>query len=327
MVKRIAIFSDGTWNTPGQAYPTNVIRLHDVTLESGDDGVAQARFYDRGVGAGGNRLQRILGGASGRGLNQNILDGYRFLVETHEEGDQIFLFGFSRGAYTVRSLVGLIRNCGLLRKEHAGMADEALKLYRKRKKNSDPYSDAAQRFRDQYSKITDIRFLGVWDTVGALGIPLRGLGHLISWRYKFHDVELSGTVNYAYHAVSVDEKRGAFKPSLWTHTGKEGQTVEQVWFAGVHSEVGGGSSDTGLPDIALLWMIYKAQACGLEIDQEAVNDSIHPTWSGYLEGELKGIYRFLLSHHREVGNTKFANQSVHPDAVIRYSWTLDSDIR
>ena len=98
MVKRIAIFSDGTWNTPGQAYPTNVIRLHDLTLESGDDGVAQARFYDRGVGADGNRLQRILGGASGRGLNQNILDGYRFLVETHEEGDQIFLFGFSRGA-------------------------------------------------------------------------------------------------------------------------------------------------------------------------------------------------------------------------------------
>ncbi|MQG33304.1 MAG: DUF2235 domain-containing protein [SAR202 cluster bacterium] len=220
MAKRIAIFSDGTWNTPEQANPTNVIRLHDVTLAQDSNGTAQAKFYDRGVGADGNKLQRLLGGASGTGLNKNILDGYRFLVDNHEEDDEIFLFGFSRGAYTVRSLVGLIRNCGLLRKEHAGMADAAMKLYRGRRKNSDPYSAAAQDFRDRYSKTTDIRFLGVWDTVGALGIPLRGLGHLLNWRYKFHDVELSGTVKYAYHAVSVDEKRNAFKPSLWGHTGK-----------------------------------------------------------------------------------------------------------
>ncbi|MDA0265151.1 MAG: DUF2235 domain-containing protein [Chloroflexi bacterium] len=317
MAKRIAIFSDGTWNTPEQAHPTNVIRLHDVTLERGSDGVAQARFYDRGVGADGNRLQRALGGVSGRGLDKNILDGYRFLVENHEADDEIYLFGFSRGAYTARSLVGLIRNCGLLTKEHAGMADAAMKLYRKRKKNSDPYSGAAQRFRDRYSKTTGIRFLGVWDTVGALGVPVRGLGHLLNWRYKFHDVDLSGTVNHAYHAVSVDERRGAFKPSLWSHTGKPDQTVEQVWFAGVHSEVGGGSSDTGLPDIAFMWMMHKAQACGLEFDQEAIAERIHPSWSGELRGGLRGFYKFLSSHTRQVGNPKFASEAVHRDAVIR----------
>lgn len=94
------------------------------------------------------------------------------------------------------------------------MADAAMRLYRKRKKNSDQYSEAAQDFRSRYSKTTNIRFLSVWDTVGALGIPVRCLGHLLNWGYKFHDVDLSGTVNYAYHALSVDEKGGAFKPSL-----------------------------------------------------------------------------------------------------------------
>ena len=318
MVKRIAVFSDGTWNTPEQTHPTNVIRLHDVTLEQGVDGVAQARFYDRGVGADGNRLQRILGGASGRGLDKNILDGYRYLIENHEEGDQIFLFGFSRGSYTVRSLVGLIRNCGLLHQEQAGMADAAMRLYRKRKKNSNPYSEAAQDFRNRYSKTTDIRFLGVWDTVGALGIPVRGLGHLLNWRYKFHDVDLSGTVKYAYHALSMDEKRGAFKPSLWADTGKPGQVVEQVWFAGVHSEVRGGSPDPSLPDIAFMWMMYKAQACGLDFDQQAIKDSIHPSWSGELHGDLKGIYKYLSKHTRQVGAARFANQAVHREAVNRF---------
>lgn len=318
MVKRIAIFSDGTWNTPQQAHPTNVIRLKECTLEQGSDGVAQTSFYDRGVGADGNRFQRILGGVSGRGLDENILDGYRFLIENHEEDDQIFLFGFSRGSYTVRSLVGLVRNCGLLRKEHAGMVDAAMRLYRKRKKNSDPYSQAAQRFRDQYSKTTDIRFLGVWDTVGALGIPVRGLGHLLNWRYKFHDVDLSGTVKYAYHALSVDEKRGAFKPSVWAHTGKSGQVVEQVWFAGVHREVGGGSPDASLPDIAFMWMMHKAQACGLQFDQQAIRDSIHPSWSGNLLGELGFPFKYFSKHIRQVGAAKFANQAVCREVVTRY---------
>jgi len=191
-------------------------------------------------------------------------------------------------------------------------------LYRKRKKNSNPYSEDAQNFRNQYSKTTNICFLGVWDTVGALGIPLRGFGHLLNWRYKFHDVDLSGTVKHAYHALSVDEKRGAFKPSLWTHTGKAGQVVEQVWFSGVHSEVGGRSADTGLPDIAFMWMMHKAQACGLDFNQPAIDDSVHPLWSGDLHGELQGIYKYLSSHTRRVGNTSFVNQAVHPDAVTRY---------
>lgn len=178
------------------------------------------------------------------------------------------------------------------------MADAVMRLYRKRKKNSDPYSEAAQDFRSRYSKTTNIRFLGVWDTVGALGIPVRGLGHLLNWRYKFHDVDLSVTVNYAYLALSVDEKRGAFKRSLWANIGKPNQVVEQVWFAGVHSEVGGGSSDASLPDIAFMWMMYKAQACGLEFDQQAVSDTIHPSWSGALHGDLEGFYRYLSKHTR-----------------------------
>lgn len=318
MGKRIAVFADGTWNTPTQAHPTNVIRLKNVTLEKGDDNIEQKSFYDEGVGATGTWWEKLLGGTSGLGLDENILDCYKFLVENHEPDDQIFLFGFSRGAYTVRSLAGLIRNCGLLHKENIHLAEEAMDLYRNRSQDAHPNSSAALSFKKQFSKTTDIWFLGVWDTVGALGIPSRYIGRLFNRRYRFHDMKLSGSVKHAYHALSVDEKRGAFAPSVWTTASTANRDFEQVWFAGDHSEVGGGSSDAGLPDVAFMWMMYKAQACGLEFDQVTIGNDISPSPFGRSDADVKGIYKFLTRYTRRVGKADYANQAVHPAAVSRF---------
>ena len=176
MPKRLALFFDGTWSTADQVHTTNVTKAHKATVAGTANGMEQVAFYDEGVGSRGNWFQRFLGGTAGTGLEQNIQDGYRFLIENHEDGDELFIFGFSRGAYTARSLAGLIRNCGILRADQMVRVPDSLKLYRKR--GSGPDSAEALRFKGQHSKITDIKFIGVWDTVGARGIPPRFLGHL-----------------------------------------------------------------------------------------------------------------------------------------------------
>ena len=193
-------------------------------------------------------------------------DCYRFLVERYEPGDELFLFGFSRGAFTARSLAGLIRNAGILRREHAGRVDEAYRLYRARGDLAHPSGIESRIFRRWYSHEPDVHFIGVWDTVGALGIP--GMrGRLAERMWGFHDTQLSSHVSNAFHALAIDERRRPFAPTLWDRPADApGQTLEQVWFAGVHSDVGGGYPNPGLSEIALLWMAGRAAACGLAFD-------------------------------------------------------------
>ena len=316
MPKRLALFFDGTWSTADQVNTTNVSKAFNATVAGTANGMEQLPFYDEGVGSRGNWLQRFLGGTAGTGLEQNIKDGYRFLIENHEDGDEIFLFGYSRGAYTARSLAGLIRNCGILRADQVARVDEAVTLYRSR--GSGPDSDKAVRFKEQNSKVTDIKFIGVWDTVGARGIPLRFLGHLYNWRYRFHDVRLSSSVKNAYHALAIDEKRGPFTPSIWSTNKKEGQTVEQVWFAGVHGNVGGGSPDAGLSDITFQWMMDKARSCGLALDISAAGDDIEPNPAGTLYDSRTGVYKYIFSHERSLGRANSNSEAVHPSAVERF---------
>ena len=229
-MKRIVICSDGTWSTPDRELPTNVTRMARAVLPTAPDGAAQVVFYDAGVGTEGSWLWRLLGGVSGRGLEKNIRDCYRFLVHNYEEGDEIYLFGFSRGAYTVRSLAGMVRNVGVLRKSDADQFRNAYRLYRR--SDASPASSEAAAFRAAHSREAAITFIGVWDTVGALGIPLRRLGRLTASHHQFHDVELSGIVRHGCHALAIDEKRGPFRASLWEAKPKPGQIVEQVWFSG-----------------------------------------------------------------------------------------------
>ena len=317
MSKRLVVCCDGTWNVPderrtGVAAPTNVAKLA-LGLQIGD-GAGQRVYYDAGVGTTPD--EHVLGGAFGYGLSRNIRNCYRFLALNYEKGDQVFLFGFSRGAYTARSLAGLIRNCGILKAENVDQVDEAFDFYRDRTSQTHPDALASQIFRQMYAHGNEgIYFIGVWDTVGALGIPTELPGwdwlsqRVHGWEtlWGFHDTQLSSHVKYAYHALAIDETREPFKPTLWTQNpAAAGQTLEQVWFSGVHTEVGGGSSDSALSDIALLWMIEKAKACELEFkpdclapgDSDGADGRIAPNYAGPIVDSRHGFWAVLHPYHR-----------------------------
>jgi uncharacterized protein (DUF2235 family) len=300
MSKRIVIACDGTWNRPDQVHgdevtPSNVTKLANAVAE--DDGETEQRvFYERGVGTGG-AVDRFGGGALGIGLSRNVLAPYRFLAQHYEPGDDLYLFGFSRGAFTARSLAGLIGNCGILKPEHLGAVDDAFALYRSRAKSTRPSSNEARLFRRTYAyreppragdhpdveDRTPICFLGVWDTVGALGVPIpapvpkRARAYL-SRRWSFHDVQLGAHVWHAAHAMAIDERRRPFEPTPFKRQADapHGQTIEQVWFAGVHSDVGGGYPDPRLADITLLWMVQQAEDHGLAFKRGWLHRTVSP---------------------------------------------------
>lgn len=271
MNKRWIICADGTWNKPEQTEqgvptPTNVIKLAAAILPFDDKGITQTVCYHPGVGSGGI-LDHWVGGISGYGISRNIRDLYLSLVLNYVPGDELFLFGFSRGAYTVRSLAGLIRNCGILKDNHVEKYQEAYDLYRDRTDKTHPNATISIEFRSQYAwPDFNIKFIGVWDTVGKLGIPLPF--HIRNKWCEFHDVTLSSYVDYAYQALAIDERREPFIPCIWTKqpTSKH-QLLEQAWFPGVHSNVGGGYEDTGLSDCALDWMWRRAEKCGLKLEK------------------------------------------------------------
>jgi uncharacterized protein (DUF2235 family) len=320
--KRLVVCCDGTWNRPdelrgGIPAPTNVAKIALAVARTGEDGVPQRLYYQRGVGT--RRLEHYSGGGFGYGLSRNIRDCYRFLVETYAPGDELYLFGFSRGAYTARSLAGLIRNCGILKPEHAGQVGAAYALYRSRRDRHTPTAIESQIFRRMYAHEdeTPIRFVGVWDTVGALGIPIDGLRLPFMDRlWGFHNTDLSPSVQSAYQALAIDEQRGPFKPTLWTQrAAASGQVLEQVWFAGVHCDVGGGHVDCGLAEIALLWMADRARARGLafepdhllvsggdpEPERRALGERLVPYRRAALHPSRKGWYRLLPRHVRRLG--------------------------
>ena len=316
MTKRIIICSDGTWNTADQRWQTNVVKIARAIAPTDSQGTSQVVFYDPGVGTG-NILDRLTGGAFGSGLDRNIEDAYRFVVDNYDAGDELFFFGFSRGAYTARSTVGLIRKAGILRKIHSSRFREAYRLYRSDELT--PYSDEANEFRRAFSREAEVKFLGVWDTVGSLGVPLRGLRFLTRRRYEFHDVELSKIVKNAFHAVAIDERRGPFTPALWKSKHKEGQRIDQVWFTGAHADVGGGNPEpAGLSDVAFEWMVQQARSCDLWFEQETVDAIVadaNPL--GVLHNSMTGLYRLTPGKLREIGNAAYANQSVNAAALRR----------
>jgi uncharacterized protein (DUF2235 family) len=285
--KRIVICADGTWNTPwersgGHVAPTNVWKLYELLHEEGSDGMPQLALYHEGIGTHGSLLDRLLAGATGWGITDNIKDCYRFIIQHYRPGDALYFFGFSRGAYTVRSLAGLIRTCGIIDVAKVGerldaCIDAAYQQYRTRDLTDTPTADKAVDFRARHSH-PDCRItcIGVWDTVGALGIPEGFLYTISRWRYRFHDVTLSSWIERAFHAVAVDEHRHAFVSSLWDQqlgAKLEGQIMEQVWFAGSHGDVGGGNAltDCALSDLTLRWMANRVTAtCRLDIDADAL---------------------------------------------------------
>ncbi|MFF8195649.1 DUF2235 domain-containing protein [Streptomyces bobili] len=332
MPKRLVVCCDGTWNFADQPSKTNVAKVALSVRPGSEGGKEQRVYYHRGVGT--HRRERLRGGAFGVGLSRNVLDAYEFLIETYEPDDELFLFGFSRGAFTARSLAGLLRNCGILRREHVNRIPEAWALYRDRLER--PTGATATLFRRSYARETQIHFIGVWDTVGALGIPIPGTPWLqpsvqrFNRRWAFHDTELSSWVGAAFHALAIDEQRAAFRPTLWHQqpgAAEQGQELKQVWFAGVHCDVGGGYKEAGLSDITLLWMVDQARRYGLRFDtdvlsaagpkvmkpEQSVDFRVHPDAFGAVHSSRTGMYQLSKPLHRPLGQT--VNTEGEPDGA------------
>jgi uncharacterized protein (DUF2235 family) len=316
------ICCNGTWNTPDQtdrgvAEPTNVTKLAEAIPHTAD-GVAQMLFYHPGIGTAGSWLSRLFDGFTGSGISDTILEGYRFVLENYEPGDQLFLFGFSRGAFTVRSLAGLIRSCGILRRNALDAIPKAFRLYRSRTPATHPRQREATLFRRTYAveEVSPIEFIGVWDTVGALGNPLL-FGNL-SPGNRFHDVDLSTKVRHAFQALAIDEQRQFFQATLWHQQSEAvGQQLEQTWFCGTHSNVGGGYAVTGLSDIALQWLVQKARGCGLGVgDIPAIPDPLGP-----IVESRTGFYRLIPKYCRPIADPALVQrtcESLHPSVALRY---------
>lgn len=338
MTKSLVICCDGTWNTPDQGRrgikaPTNVAKMALGLAREDADGRPQLLHYERGVGT--RRFEHVRGGMFGFGLSRNVRSCYRFVVDNYEPGDRLYFLGFSRGAYTARSTVGLIRNCGVLRAEHRDRIDEAYSLYRDRDtERTGPESLEARLFRRMYShEDAPIHFLGVWDTVGSLGVPIDGLPipQIISRHWTFHDTDLSSHVASAYQALAIDEQRRPFTPTLWTRQDHaDGQLLEQVWFAGAHSDVGGGYPEPELAEIPLLWMVDRARARGLAFEpdhfvvmQRLPADDVRRTLAQRVAPDALGRqhdsftlkYRLLGRRRRRLGTENA--QSVASSAVER----------
>jgi uncharacterized protein (DUF2235 family) len=315
-MKRIVLCFDGTWNKPAdenlpaaEQVETNVCRFFRSVEKTAPDGTEQVAWYDQGVGS--KWYDRFVGGAIGLGLEKNILDGYKFLAQQYSDGDEIYVLGFSRGAYTARSLVGLIRNCGLIyNKRLTVRIAMAYGIYRAR--GDGPDSETAKGFRANFAREVPIRFLGVWDTVGALGVPLDVLDPVKEKFYEFHDTRLSKIVENAYQALAIDEHRDIFDACLWTPEAAPEQTLEQRWFIGAHCDVGGGYAERELSDIALRWMQDKAAGLGLALKPvapgaENFRANFHDSYAEFLRGlHAKKNAR----HYRVISATKFGNEKI-----------------
>ena len=317
-MKNIVICSDGTWNRPEENteedFPTNVLKFARGIAPKDDTGKSQVVFYDWGIGSYHNKVS---GGAFGSGLEKNIMDGYRFLVHNYEPGDKIFLFGFSRGAYTVRSLSGLINNCSILKGSESNRIQEAFDLYKNPKYK--PNGEYSLKWKKDYSvsEKTNIHFIGVWDTVGAMGLPFSFFG-LIKDKHRFYDNKLGSNIVYARHAMSLDEQREDFKPTIWKP--RKEVDLKQVWFAGVHCDVGGSykndSDGTSAADIPMIWLKNEAYSKGLAFEEFLFVDKLNP--HANLHNEYKGFYRFKKNHIRRIPSLNSIPTLVHSSVKERY---------
>lgn len=303
MARNLVVCCDGTGNELTERN-TNVGYLFQAIERCSDE---QLAFYDAGVGTFspfgrrvGGFVGRVLGAAFGYGLRRNLEEAYAFLMDEFRDGDRVFLLGFSRGAYTARSLAGMLHKCGLLYPHHANLLPYATAKYFERDN-----ADAAAEFKRVFCRECRPHFVGVWDTVGSLG-------WLLALR-QFHDTRLNPDVAKAVHAVAIDERRRKFPPCLWDEDSLAPyQEVRQEWFAGVHSDVGGGYPERALGDITLAWMLDHAEAAGLEVRAEA-RAALTPDPLGPMHESWRGWWRLLGRHVREIPE----GAPVHPSVRER----------
>ena len=314
--KRLALFLDGTWNDTDDN--TSVWRLRSLCAPTGRDGIPQAIYYDSGVGT--QVGERVLGGMFGIGIDQNVRKAYEWLVENYEDGDGIFIFGFSRGAFTARSLAGMLSICGLAkpgaplgvgqiytRYRHIDRNHKSIRAIAEAAKAGTSPQSLEEKWVLRFSRPVDITMIGVWDTVAALDMPGIGI-------HEFLDPNLRQDTLNAFHALAIDENRHKFAPTPWTQSRpvangqpeirRDFSSVEQRWFVGAHANVGGGYPSDDLPQIPLQWLAGKAEALGLtlrdtiEVDSGAELAPIADSYASFLAGS----YRLASPrYHRPIG--------------------------
>ena len=347
--KRIALFLDGTWNTVDDN--TNVWRLKSLCASD----PVQISYYSAGVGT--QFGQRLSGGLLGYGLDDEVILAYEWLIENYSPGDRIFLFGFSRGAFIARSLSGAISKCGLLK---PGAPISLRQLYARYRKGNAAHTirelknipDGQLSFEDkwlkEYSMPIPVWFQGVWDTVGAFGIPFGDIPIISRSNYAFLEVDLRINNVLSYHALAIDEHREAFAPTLWVkNTRKDDETfpprrldeVEQRWFVGAHADVGGGYPNGLLAQVPLQWLMQKAQFHGLtfketvNIDGDENKADVHDSFSSMAYG-LYRICKLGQPYYRTIGcdpvvsgdnTTTTINETI--DASVFDRWRSDATYR
>ena len=322
MPQNLVVCCDGTGNEISENI-SNVLKLYRTLRKTPDQQPEQRVFYDPGVGTIARpnpwnktwqNTKTTFGLMTGYGLDDNILSSYQFLIDNYDEGDDIFLFGFSRGAYTVRVLAALVHQVGLLAPSQSNLADEGLAAYKdtslqaqretsRLAKAAETHSEADQPLvaddrAAQFARIVSprwptIRFVGVWDTVASVIVPQRGL-----FRFKLEALPFAQTnpsVCAFRQAMSIDERRRMFRLLPWSEPqpfapnrfGPSGehdaQNTKQVWFAGVHADIGGGypESESALSKYPLIWMVEEAVKSGLVIDRPTLN---HLAWGAARTG-------------------------------------------
>ena len=330
-MKRIIICCDGTWATLAEPAPTNVFKIAQIINPVAHDGTPQLIYYQPGLGTEHDKFDRITGGVFGWGMDTAIQEGYRFLCFNYEPGDEIYLFGFSRGAYTVRSLAGFLYCSGLLQRPYIRKVPYAYELYRNQVIS--PNDPTAIAFRKQHGENVPIKLLACWDTVGKLGVPqqIPLISDWVNSKYQFHDTKLNRQIENAVHAIAIDERREAFDVTPMQISEGATTTLTQVWFPGTHGCVGGGKLEcTGLSDITLQWMMDAIGKLGLGLEfvehPETVADGgIKPDYSIAFDPELQGVtaiggitYRSLFDS--EGDNQTFFDRNI--DLSAKRRWAL-----
>ena len=314
-MKKLIVCCDGTWLDSQSGLeqgkipiPSNVTRISQAIKPISAEGISQVVYYKAGVGSQGGFLNRIVGGVTGAGLSEDIRGGYSFLGNNYHQGDEIFLFGFSRGAFTARSISGLINGVGLLTKDGLPYLAEIFEDWENahnpdyRPANPDiPFPNKPRASDPRYKKLlaknglsrldVPIQVVGVWDTVGALGIPR------IPWmknlpmkqpgkEYQFYDTKLNDHVLNAFQALALDEHRRAFTPAIWERPPRNTTNLRQVWFPGVHSNIGGGYADQSLANITLAWMMAQVESM-LDFEDDYILDEHDMTLAYYERTDQK----------------------------------------
>ncbi len=350
MGKNLILCADGTGNKGGSTPDSNVFKMFKAIdiHNSNNPKKTQLTFYDNGVGTSGNKFSEIFGGGLGVGFKTNVCDLYKFLARNYHDGDRVYLFGFSRGAATIRALTGFIGCCGLINGrdfDQDTLDTETKQLFKEYIKAKNGKTSLTDNWPQGNQGAIPIEFVGVWDTVSALGFPqgtdvLGPASWLINTTFNilsylsnlavphlFYQYQLFDNIKHAYHAVAIDDERTAFQPIIWDETGRPEESVEQVWFSGMHSNVGGGYERDGLAYIPLYWMMAKAKAHGLIFKDGYLEEAFDSSnASGHIYNSRNGLGIFYRYHPREIERLckgKIANIKIHQSVLKRMSRKTD----